>query len=145
MVLALCGDSTMTSDPPPLPLPLYSGASGSATFRRDLVAAFAFIVAFVAFFFFATDDARAEAPRPAMRLTVGLVASSEVFFFVAISLCSLLADLVHVHLLQPRPGLVEADDVHQRPEILQRNPSIELGQRPLDDLLQLRAVEGPTI
>jgi hypothetical protein len=49
-----------------------------------LVAAFAFIVALVAFFFLATDDARAEAPRPAMRLTVGLVASSDVFFLAAI-------------------------------------------------------------
>ena len=33
----------MTSDPPPLPFPLYPGPSGSATLRRDLVAAFAFV------------------------------------------------------------------------------------------------------
>src|SRR5688572_7175118 len=68
--------------PPPVPFPL----SDSATTERrdDFVAALAFDDAAEAFFFFATDDARAEAPRPAMRRTVGLVASSELFFFAAI-------------------------------------------------------------
>src|SRR5687768_16565347 len=72
----------MTSVPPP-PLPLLSTGSSATTFRRDedLVAALARLDAAAVFFFFAADDARAEAPRPAMRLTVGLVASSELFFF----------------------------------------------------------------
>src|SRR5262245_48335723 len=76
----------MTSVPPP-PDPLDSTGSSATTFRRDaaLLADFARDFAALAFLFFATDDARAEAPRPAMRLTVGLVASSVVFFLAAIS------------------------------------------------------------
>ena len=71
----------MTSvPPPPVPLPFSSG-SGSATRRRDadFVAALARVL-----FFFAEDDARAEAPLPAIRRTVGLVALSVDFFLAAI-------------------------------------------------------------
>jgi len=93
----------MTSvPPPPLPLDSTSWTAFAALARDDADP----------FFFFAADDARAEAPRPAIRLTVILVASSVVFFFAAIFLCWIPSSLdprarpclsMHVHLVQPRP------------------------------------------
>src|SRR5687767_3215912 len=87
MVLAFAGDSTITSAPPP-PDPFVSTSSSATLPRReaDFPAAFALERADAAFFFFVADDARAEAPRPAIRLTVVLVASSVDFFLIAISL-----------------------------------------------------------
>ncbi len=74
----------LPSDPPP-PEPFDATSSSATLPRRDLVAALAREPAALAFFFFATDDARAEAPRPAIRLTVVSVALSVVFFLIAIS------------------------------------------------------------
>jgi hypothetical protein len=97
----------MTSVPPP-PEPLVSTTSSATLARReDLVADLAREVAALAFFFFffAPDAARAEAPRPAIRLTVVSVALSVVFFLIAMSFsvsCFLFPvfSLMHVDLVQ---------------------------------------------
>ena len=52
---------------------------------------------------------------------------------------------MHVHLIQPRAGLVEARPIDQRTQIFEGNSSIEMGKRSFDHLLELRAVQGPAI
>jgi hypothetical protein len=92
-----------------VPLP-FSGSSAAARFD-DFVAAFAFDDAADAFFFFATDDARAEAPRPGYapdgwlgRVTGTLLLRSHSLFvsLLASSTMPRVFLLMHVHLVESR-------------------------------------------
>jgi hypothetical protein len=52
---------------------------------------------------------------------------------------------VYVHLIEPRAGFVEPGTVDEGAEILECDATLELEERPLDHMLQLRTIEGAGI
>ena len=126
MVLALAGDSTMTSDVDP------AGAGGpvSSTSTAAIFRAFDFVAAF--FFaagrrFFAAPG-RAELPRPEMtRVTVSSMPSD--FFRAMLS--------VNGSVIGRGTCWVVPRAFHERTQIVERNAPIDLHQRPLDYVLEL--------
>jgi len=126
MVFALAGDSTMTSDVDP------AGAGGppSSTSTAATFRAFDF----VADFFFAAGrrflaaPGRAELPRPeTTRVTVSSIPSD--FFRAILS--------VNRSVIGRGARRVIPSAFHERTQVVERDPPVDLHQRPLDDMLEL--------
>ena len=127
MVLALAGDSTITSEVEP------AGAGGPRS-STSTAAAFRAFVAFVAAFFFAAGrrffaaPGRAALPRPEMtRVTVSSIPSD--FFRAMLS--------VYGRVIGRGTRWVIPSAFHERTQVIERNAPVDLNQRPLDDVLEL--------
>src|SRR5256885_7923223 len=108
MVFALAGDSTITSDVEPGPVP-----SPSSSILGVVFLAFAVATLFVA------------------RLAV-------VFFLVVLAF----AILVHRSVVAASGRIFQPRSFKQSAQVVERDTSLELHERALDDVLQLQAVDG---
>src|SRR5512144_3250308 len=130
MVFALAGDSTMTSDVDP-------AAGGGPSSSTTLGTAFRLRV-FAAEVFFAAGrrppvlaPGRAALPRPAMRrVTVSLIPSDDVCFLRAML-------SVNRSVIGRRAGWVVPRAFHECPQVVERDPPVDLDERALDDMLEL--------
>src|SRR5947209_6703932 len=116
MVFAFAGDSTITSDVPPGSLPLLSSTISGST-------RFAFV-------------ARADAVFVAR------------FAFVAVLLADLVVlaramFLVHRVVVAAGGRIFQASSFQQTAQIVERDASIELHKRALDDVLELQSTDRP--